>query len=237
MGRELAGRRALITGAASGVGLAVTERLLEEGLRVVGVDKRAAPIDHDGLVAIEADITDAADVDRCYAELADEVGGLDVLVSNAGVGIHERLDQGDPDKWQAVVETNLVGAMRVVRAFVPLLEESAGVADVVIVSSVADRKPYAFGAAYAASKAGLSAMAETLRLEVQPDVRVTLMRLGLVATSFFEHSMGASTPTPEQVGCGVLAPEQVAEALCFALARPASVAVNELTLRPADQPF
>jgi NAD(P)-dependent dehydrogenase (short-subunit alcohol dehydrogenase family) len=233
-------RRALVTGGASGIGLAVVERLLDAGVRVAAVDLRPVPVEHHNLLCLEADITDGEQVDACFERVVEHFEGLDLLVSNAGMGIHERLDEGDPDKWQRVVETNLVGAMRCVRAFVPLLERDTGPdgpRDVVIVSSVADQKPYSYGGAYAASKAGLSAMAETLRLELLPQVRVTTVRPGMVDTSFFEHSVHASSPTPQEVGFTAVPAGEVAEAIFFALTRPQSVAINELVIRPADQPF
>lgn len=234
---DIAGKRALVTGGASGIGLASVEMLLEAGCEVAAVDCRPVPIEHGDLLCIEADVADGEQVDRCYGRVVDRFDGLDILVSNAGMGIHERLDEGDPDKWQQVIETNLVGAMRFVRAFVPLIEQADGVRDVVIVSSVADRKPYSYGGAYAASKAGLSAMAETLRLELMPRVRVTTIRPGMVDTSFFDHSIHGSSPTPKEAGYTALAAQQVAEAINFALTRPEGVAINELTIRPIDQSF
>ncbi len=235
--RDIDSRRALVTGGGSGIGLAVVELLLDAGLEVCALDRRPAPIEHDRLRFIEADVTRAEQIDACYAEVSERFGGLDVLVSNAGVGIHERLDEGDPDQWQTVIETNLVGAMRVVRAFAPMLEQAEEVADLVVVSSVADAKAYSYGGPYAASKAGLSMMAETLRLELQPQVRVTLVRPGMVASSFFEHSIHQSNPTPEEVGWTPVPPEQVAQAVQFALTRPPQVAINDLTIRPTEQSF
>ncbi|MFP4597930.1 MAG: SDR family oxidoreductase [Persicimonas sp.] len=235
--RDIATRRALVTGGGSGIGLAVVELLLDAGLEVCALDRRPAPVEHERLHFIEADVTRADQVDMSYVEVDRRLGGLDVLVSNAGVGIHERLDQGDPAKWQALIETNLIGAMRVVRAFAPMLEQAEEVGDLVVVSSVADRNAYAFGGPYAASKAGLSMMAETLRLELQPGVRVTLVRPGMVASSFYEHSIDQSNLTPEEVGWTPLPPEQVAQAVLFALTRPPQVAINELTIRPTEQSF
>jgi NADP-dependent 3-hydroxy acid dehydrogenase YdfG len=234
----MSNRRALVTGGASGIGRAVVERLLGAGCQVAAVDCRPVPVEHKRLLCVEADITDGEQVDACFARVFERFDGLDILVSNAGMGIHERLDEGDPDKWQRVIETNLVGAMRIVRAFVPLLKTSGRASrDVVVVSSAADRKPFAYGGAYCASKAGLSAMTETLRLELMPGVRVTSLRPGMVDTSFFDNSVHRSSPRPEEVGYTALSPEQVAEAVWFALSRPVGVVVNELTIRPTDQPF
>lgn len=244
---DLTGRRALVTGGASGIGLAVVERLLDAGAGVAAVDLRAFPRDElfardnltserDDLLCLKADITDREQVDACFEQVVERFEGLDMLVSNAGLGIHERLDEGDPDKWQHVIETNLLGAMRCVRAFVPLIERGGG-GDVVIVSSVADQKFYSYGGAYSASKAGLSAMAETLRLELLPKVRVTTVRPGMVDTAFFANSVHGASPTPDQAGFTPVAASEVAEAIYFALTRPRGVAINELVIRPTDQPF
>ncbi|MFW5968194.1 MAG: SDR family oxidoreductase, partial [Persicimonas sp.] len=230
-------RCALVTGAASGIGRAVVERLLVAGTRVCAVDVRPIPLEHERLVCAEVDVTDAAQVDACYERVVEAFGGLDILVSSAGIGVHERLDEGDPEHWRRVIETNLMGAMRMIRAFAPLLSEGEGIADAIIVSSVADTKPYTYGGAYTASKAGLSAVAETLRLELQPRVRVTNVRPGMVDTAFFEHSIDRAAPTPAEVGWRPVPPAEVAEAVEFVLARPAGVAVHELVIRPVEQTF
>ncbi len=227
------GANCLVTGGASGIGRAIAERLAAEGARVVVADVRPIAEPADGITSVCADITDPAAIEALRADLEVRRGPLEVLVSNAGRGAHERLAEGDPAKWAGLLETNLMGALRVVRAFVPGMLK-AGRGDVVFVSSVAAERAYEYGGVYGASKAALERVAETLRLEVRPTLRVITLAPGVVETPFFERSHGAQ-PDPETIGVGALAPEEIAEAVVYALGRPEEVAVNRLVVRPAGQ--
>lgn len=243
-------RNALITGAASGIGRAILQRLLARGFRVAALDTRRVQIgaEQPNLRSFSLDITDSGALTSCFEELERDFGSLDTLICNAGVGIHERLDQGDPEKWRAVIETNLLGAMRVIRAFTPLMKredsdnKSARIGrttrkDIVIVSSITDQKPYPYGGAYVASKAGLSAVADVLRLELMPQIAVSCLRPGMVDTSFFEHSSDRSTPSIDAIGWSALSPEDVASALEFIIDRPQGVVISEMAIQPVDEPL
>jgi NADP-dependent 3-hydroxy acid dehydrogenase YdfG len=221
--------RVLITGAASGVGRACA--LLDAGAYVVGLDMRPSPYEHARFVALAGDVTRPADIDRVYACCGPR--GVDAVVSAAGVGVHERLADGDPAGWARVIDINLVGALRIIRALVPgMIQRGRG--DVVMISSVAARKAYAFGGVYAASKAALERAAEALRLELLPTVRVATVAPGMIDTGFFEHAPGY-LPTPDEVGEGALTADDVAEIVCFVLSRPPSVAIAHVAVRPAAQ--
>lgn len=231
-------RVGVVTGAAGGIGRAVAADLADAGASVVGVDHRSDPEDlPPGVDYLSVDVTRPDDLGRLYAHLCETYGRLDVIVSCAGIGNHERLHEGDPHKWQRVIDTNLMGPMRLIRALVPLALETDALVDVVVVSSVADDKPYAWGGAYAASKAGLSTVAETLRLELQPRARVTTVRPGMVDTGFFGATLGADSPRPDELGWTPLAPGEVAEIIRFALTRPRHVSLNKIVVRPTDQSF
>jgi len=222
----LADRRALVTGGASGIGRALADALRKAGADVEVADVRAQPA---------CDVTRGADVDALFARLHAAGRLPDLLVLGAGIGAHERLAEGDPDLWARVMDVNVVGAMRTLRAFVPpMLARGSG--DVVFLSSVSARHPYPYGAAYAASKAALDVVAETLRLETQPALRVLVARLGIVDTPFFERASGHPGDV-RSLGWGALSPEQAAEAILDALSRPHEVAINELVLRPVGQPM
>jgi NADP-dependent 3-hydroxy acid dehydrogenase YdfG len=163
------------------------------------------------------------------------LGTPDILVCCAGRGIHEKLTEGDPEKWRQIVDVNLMGALRLVRAFVPgMLAQGSG--DVVFVSSVAAGQAYPYGGVYAATKTALEVVAETLRLEVLPTVRVTVVAPGVTDTAFFEHTV-SGFHTAADLGYGSLAAADVADAVLYALQQPPGVSINHLTIRPVRQPF
>ena len=102
--------------------------------------------------------------------------------------------------------------------------------------SVAARKPYEWGGIYASSKAALQALAETLRLEVQPKIRVSSVLPGITDTDFFNKMSGGSQTAYDQ-GWGALQASDIADAVMYIISRPQGVAINELTIRPSAQPF
>jgi NAD(P)-dependent dehydrogenase (short-subunit alcohol dehydrogenase family) len=230
---SLHGRRALVTGAASGIGRATLEALRAAGAEVVGTDRDDAAASAGGAL-VQADLCEAEAVDALYRTVQGRLGVPDIVASCAGIGIHERLAEGDPAKWARVMEVNVLGALRLIRAFVPAMLERGG--DVVIVSSVAAHTAYPWGGPYAASKAALEMLAETLRLETLPSVRVTTVAPGVVDTPFFAHML-AGNQTVEEIGFGAVHPEQVAELIAYAVSRPSNMVLNHLIVRPRGQSF
>lgn len=228
-------RTALISGGCSGIGLALAQRLHAEGWKVAVCDKDTQGQEMAQWLVFSCDIRKGADIDRLFQQVQAALGPPEVLICNAGQGIHEKLAEGDPEKWQAVLDTNLMGALRLVRAFVPaMLHKGSG--DVVFVSSVSAQAAYPYGGVYAASKAALEMVAETLRLEVQPAVRVSTIALGVTDTAFFRNAI-SGTHTPADIGWGAIAPGEVADTVWHLLTRPPGIAVNHLTLRPVAQPL
>jgi NADP-dependent 3-hydroxy acid dehydrogenase YdfG len=227
---------ALVSGGASGIGNSIARMLYAQGIQTVVADTLALQAAPPGIRFHKTDISSAASVAALYDFLQTEALLPDLIVCSAGRGIAERLAEGDPEKWQEIINLNLMGHLRTLRAFLPQMLEKEEGGDVVLISSVAARKPYAWGGIYAASKAALQAVAESLRLELQPRVRVSTVLPGVVNTSFFENMVGGSQ-TADELGWGSLAPEDVAEAVRFIISRPPGVAVDELVIRPAAQPF
>ncbi|QSG14285.1 Short-chain alcohol dehydrogenase [Halapricum desulfuricans] len=177
-------KTALVTGAASGIGRATAERLVNNGWQVYATD-----IDTDGLETIKGcvtetvDVTDTDDIERLRAQIADDVGGLDCVVANAGLAQLGPVADMPSEHLEAQFDVNVHGVHRTVRAMVPLLVEREGTA--VIVSSTHGRITTPGMGAYAASKHALEALVETLRMEIADiGVDVAIIEPAWVTTAF-----------------------------------------------------
>lgn len=180
------GHRALVTGAASGIGRATARALAAHGAQVACLD-----IDPDGAarvagevggVAVVADVTVPEAVDEAVARAVTELGGLSIVVNNAGVGSLSPLHGYPVAEWRRVVGTNLDGAFHVLRATVPHLLEG-GDGRIVNVASISGTRPSAGEGPYAAAKAGLIALTACAALEYAPTIRVNAVSPGAVRTA------------------------------------------------------
>lgn len=231
---------AVITGASSGIGAATARALAADGYRVVLLARRADRIDAlaaeigGGAVAIAADVTDRDSV-VAAAQRVHELGGADVLVNNAGTMLLGPFSAEQRADYRAMIEVNLLGAITVTEVFLDQLKDGGG--DLVNLSSVAGRTARAGNGVYAATKWGMNGWSESLRQELLPDVRVTLIEPGVVDTELPTHITHEATRDAVQQGYdrATVQPEEVAEVIAFALSRPRHLAINEILLRPADQ--
>ena len=243
---ELDGTVALVTGASSGIGAATARTLAAAGASVGLAARRtdrletlAAGIEDDGgtALAIPTDVTDGAAVEEMVARTAEAFDGLDALVNNAGVMLPAPVERADPDDWRRMVEVNLLGTMTVTRAALPALRAGDG-GHVVALSSDAIQNPSARFGAYAATKAGVVAFADSLRTEVADDgVRVTVVEPGVTDTELPEQVTDEGTKADVETlvaSMRALDGEDVAAAVRYALTRPAHVSVDRLTVRPTD---
>ena len=177
-------RRVLITGAAGGIGAAATEELRRRGARVVGLDLHP---DGDGVIA--CDVRDQESVDRAVAEAVGRLGGLDVLVNNAGVGNPQSAGEAPDDTALAVLDENLIGPWRVTAAALDALRESRG--RVVNVASGLAHLSVPLATAYCMSKRGLVAYSDALRLEHGDAITVTTVYPGYIRTPIHHASQEA----------------------------------------------
>jgi NAD(P)-dependent dehydrogenase (short-subunit alcohol dehydrogenase family) len=164
----------LITGAAGGIGTATTAELRERGARVVGLDLLEGP----DIVA--CDVREQRDVDRAVAEAISRLGGLDVLINNAGLGLPQSAGAAPDDDALAVIDVNLLGPWRVTSAALPALRESRG--RVINVASGLAHLALPWGTAYCMSKRGLTAYSDALRLEYGGEITVTTVYPGYIRT-------------------------------------------------------
>jgi NADP-dependent 3-hydroxy acid dehydrogenase YdfG len=230
---ELAGRRAIVTGASSGIGAATARSLAKLGARVVLVGRDRARLeavraDCPGAEAVALDVRDAASVERELAPL-----GADLAVLGAGLAFGaESVVQGDPGEWRTVIETNVLGVLHVARAVLPaMLERGRG--DLVLLGSVAGRQVYPGGTVYCASKHAVRALYEGLRLDCAGSgVRFATVDPGMVETNFSTVRFRGDLERAAAVYKGVtpLTAEDVAEAVAWIVTRPPHVNVGELVL-------
>ena len=233
------GVRVLIAGATGGVGRAIALAAASEGAIVLllGRDRsrldavRAEVVEAGGTAHVAvADATSSAQVDSAVAALRRGAGGIDVVVNAVGVNLKaRRLDELDEAGWRSVLDSNLTAAFLLTRAALACFRADGG-GLLLHISSVAAQVPDMSGAAYQASKAGLSALARATALEAAGDgVRVTTIFPGLIDTDFVRHR--PTPPTPEELAEALHA-EDVAD-LCLAVIRlPARATVSEVVMRP-----
>lgn len=238
---------ALVTGASSGIGAATARELADAGASVALAARRedrleslADEIETEGgeALVVPTDVTEETQVREMVDTTVSELGGLDVLVNNAGVMLLEPVATADPDDWQQMLDLNVQAVMVASQAALDVMQER-GEGDIVNLSSVAGRKAYAGSSGYNASKFGVTAFSESLREEVaDSDVRVTSIEPGFVDTELPEH-----IPDEDQremvdemlEGITPLEPEDVARSIRFAVSQPTHVDINELLIRPTRQ--
>jgi meso-butanediol dehydrogenase/(S,S)-butanediol dehydrogenase/diacetyl reductase len=189
--RGLAGKRVLITGGAGGIGSATAARFLEEGARVVVLDRDAGALERierdlpvlDG--TIRADVSDHDDVARAFAEMDDLTGGLDVLINNAGISLRHPFVDISPQEWRQVIDVNLNGVFFVAQAAARrMLAGEGGV--ILNMGSTNGLMGYPYYADYNASKAGVIELTRSMALELGPQVRVNAICPGFILTPMQE---------------------------------------------------
>jgi NADP-dependent 3-hydroxy acid dehydrogenase YdfG len=165
----------------------------------------------------------------------DELGGTDVLVNNAGVMLLGPFSPERREDYRTMVEANLLGAITTTEVFLDQLRDGGG--DLVNISSVAGRTARPTNGVYAATKWGINGWSESLRQELLPDVRVTLIEPGVVDTELPSHITDNATreTVQEMYDVARVTPGEIAEVSAFILSRPRHLAINEVLLRPADQ--
>jgi NADP-dependent 3-hydroxy acid dehydrogenase YdfG len=224
----------LITGASSGIGAATAKAAVAGGWRVAlsarSADKLEALAGElgDNAFAVPGDVTEWDDQQHMVAATLERFGRIDGAFANAGFGAKRGFLEETPDQWRGMVLTNVLGPALTIRAVLPhFLENDRG--HFLITSSVAGRRALP-GSLYSATKHAATAMGEALRAELRQmrenfTIRVTLIEPGMVDTPFFDDKPQAA-----------LEPEDVAAAVMFALQQPQRVDVNEVLIRPVQQP-
>jgi NADP-dependent 3-hydroxy acid dehydrogenase YdfG len=249
---RLDGTAALVTGASSGIGEATATALAAEGAAVVVVARRtdrldalAARITADGgrAAVITADITDETQAREAVEQAAAEFGRLDTVVNNAGVMLLGPALEAPVSEWQRMVNLNLLGLLYCTHAAMPHLLRAAddsprGVADLVNISSVAGRTVRLGSGVYNATKHGVGAFSEALRLEVtRRHVRVSLVEPGAVETELAGHNRPEVLEGLRKRFATMdrLQADDISDAVTYIVTRPRHVAINEILIRPTEQ--
>lgn len=240
-------RRAVVTGASSGIGAATVRGLRSLGWEVVGVARRADRlqkiVDETGATAVSCDLTDAEAVAALVAEL-EESGPVHALVQVAGGARGtDRIEDGSTDDWQWMYDVNVLATQRLVAALLPALRAAAeadGHADLVFVTSTAAQVAYPGGGGYNAAKAAESMLVHALRQELNGEpLRVVEVAPGLVHTEEFTlNRLGGDRVAADSVYAGVEEPliaEDVAGVIGYALEAPGRVNLDLITMRPVAQ--
>jgi NADP-dependent 3-hydroxy acid dehydrogenase YdfG len=245
---DLEGQVAAITGASSGIGEATAIAFARAGAKVSLAARRADRIEAlakkiaDQGGQAEAFPTDVGREDEARAFIdgtRERLGRVDILVNNAGVMLLGPVIGADTDEWRRMVEVNMLGLLYCTHAVLPIMGEQ-GSGHIVNVSSVAGRHANFGSAVYNLTKFGVNGFSEALRQELTPaNVRVTVIEPGFVATELQSHNthpmvLEAMERMREEIG-EPLEPEDIAEAILYAVASPRRVSVNEVMVRPTGQ--
>lgn len=228
-------RLAIITGGSSGIGLAIAKKFATNNIKVISADIAEPKETTENISHRTCDISNSSNIDELYQWVTDNFGIPDVLILNAGRGIREKLSEGDPEKWQSIIETNVMGALRCIRAFIPgMLERKTG--NVLFISSVSANQPHPYGGIYSASKTALEVIAETLRLETIPYINITVISPGITDTNFFENQISGSG-SAEDHQRGSILPDDIAEDVFYSINKKPGTSINKIVTRPIAQEF
>ncbi|MBW3573053.1 MAG: SDR family oxidoreductase [Gemmatimonadetes bacterium] len=230
----LEGKTAIVTGSSKGIGYSIAEAMAREGANVVvtardegEVQAAARQLDRLGsgkVAALRCDVRSRNDV-RTMVEAALDLGGLDVLVNNAGVGRFGPVDELSADHWHQVIETNLNGVYYACHESIPHLKRRGG-GWIINIGSLAGKNPFAGGAAYNASKFGLLGFSEAMMLDVREHgIRVCCIMPGSVDTHFNEKK-----PSPENDW--MIQPGDIARLVMELLAFPENALPSRIEIRP-----
>lgn len=226
---DLQGKVAIVTGATRGIGRAVSVRLAEADVKVYAGARSEADLQmleqaHDHITGIPLDVADPDSVTSFANGVKEDVS---ILINNAGVGVFKPVDDLTVAEWDRIFNVNVRGTFLVTQAFLAKLRKTKG--HIINVTSDVSARTFANGSLYTASKYAQRAFTRALQMEVQPDgIHVTEVRPGVVATYFNDSE-------PQAVDDGALSPEDVTDAMLYALTRPARMRLDEIMFHPHGQ--
>ncbi len=248
---NLSGRVAVITGASSGMGRATALLLASRGAKVAllarrkeALDAIAAEIRQLGgeALALATDVTDQASVEAAAAAVREHLGNADLVFNNAGLMLPGAIGAQPQKEWESQIDLNVTGAMRVIQAFIPQLEESAAqgkVVDLINTSSIAGQYVYGYFAVYSATKAFVSHLTRHLRLELGPkNIRVSVIEPGITETELQSHfTFQGAIDWLENASKSIdfLKAEDIAQTVGFIVSMPKHVNMQQIVVMPTKE--
>jgi NAD(P)-dependent dehydrogenase (short-subunit alcohol dehydrogenase family) len=225
---------AIVTGGSRGIGLAIARALLERGMQLVISARKQDELTRaqqqlggsSRVHVVRGDVGVPGEAERLVGAAVQRFGAVDILINNAGVGRFANAADMSVEDWRQVIDTNLSGVFYCSRAAIPEMRRRGG-GWIINISSLAGKNPFAGGAAYCASKAGLNAFSEALMQEVRYDnIRVSYVMPGSVSTAFGDRGRGGEADWK-------LAPEDVARVVLDLLAHDSRSLPSRVELRPS----
>lgn len=241
MGRDLAGKIALVTGASSGIGRAVARTLAVQGVHLAlagrSAERLQAVASELGGVetfVVPGDMAKPEDVDRTVAGTVERFGRIDILLANAGLYMPGNAAEGDPDAWDQLIAVNVNAVFRAVRAVLPaMIERRSG--DIIVTSSISGHQAIHWEPVYSGTKHAVQSFVHGVRRQVAPyNVRVGAVAPGMVLNELWGLN------DPDEIEARVarregLRSEDVADAILFMLTRPENVTIRDLVILPQNQ--
>ncbi|MEO0403940.1 MAG: SDR family oxidoreductase [Bacteroidota bacterium] len=235
-------KRILITGASSGIGKAAAQKLDQDGHSLVLLSRRREALEQVNAVLkgdhiiIEADVTKPKQIKNALDKVQERLGGLDVVLNNAGLGVFDPLDQGKLEDWHTMVDVNIKGVLNVMHRALPLLKASKG--HLINVGSVASHHVFPNSGVYCATKHAVFALSESVRVELAKEVRVTTISPGAVNTEFINQTNNEELLKDyKSYFAAGMTPEIIAEQIGWAVNAPEDVVISEIMIRPNRQPI
>ncbi len=239
---------ALITGATAGIGEATALLLAKNGYDIIITGRRKQLLEELKLrlekeakcrvLALNFDVRNQSEVIKAFSTLEKSWKGIDVLVNNAGLAVGlSHIDQGEVDDWERMIDTNIKGLLYVTREISPLMVEKKS-GHIINISSIAGKEAYEFGNVYCATKHAVDSLSKTMRIDLlQHNIKVTNIAPGMVDTEFSLVRFKGDKDRADKVYHGLtpLFAQDIAEAILFAVTRPAHVCINDLLIMPTAQ--
>jgi len=241
-------KTALITGATAGIGEATALLLAKNGYNIIITGRRAALLEklkakilfetNAEVLALSFDVRKLSEVRQAVSSLDTKWKQIDVLVNNAGLSVGlNHIDKGEIDDWERMIDTNIKGLLYVTREVSPLMVERK-TGHIINIASIAGKEVYDGGNVYCATKHAVDALSKSMRIDLlQDNIKVTNIAPGMVETEFSIVRFKGDKERAEKVYQGLtpLFAQDIAEAILFAVTRPAHVCINDMLIMPTAQ--